>query len=73
LDKAGVKQANQKLKQAIQFSPRILASQETQRLILKLLMVQLLPTKTAAHFIQYLSRKLPMVPVPDEKFSQTKL
>lgn len=73
LDKAGVKQASQKLKQAIQFSPRILASQETQRLILKLLMVRLLPTKTAARFIQYLSRKLPMVPVPDEQLSQTKL
>jgi glycosyltransferase involved in cell wall biosynthesis len=73
LDKKGVKKATQKLKQAIRFSPRILSSQETQRLILKLLMVRLLPMKTATHFIQYLSRKLPMVPVPDEKLSQTKL
>lgn len=51
LDRAGVKHAAQKLLKAIRLRPQILLERETQRLIIKLCSIQLLPNDLAKQFI----------------------
>jgi glycosyltransferase involved in cell wall biosynthesis len=61
--KDGVTQAFKKLQKAIRLYPKILLNRETQRLIFKLLLVQLLPYKLATRFVQFFGRNFPMVPL----------
>ena len=61
LSKDKVNKANQKLKKAIQFHPIILLERETQRLILKLVLLQLLPDRIANYIIKFCGKNFPMV------------
>ncbi|NET06155.1 MAG: glycosyltransferase [Merismopedia sp. SIO2A8] len=70
IDEEGLKQASQKLKKAIYLHPRIILSKETQRLLIKLLMVKLIPYKLALRFIQFVGKNFPMVSVPSASTSQ---
>ncbi len=62
-DRTSVNQALQKLRKSISFSPSILLSRETFRLIIKILTVQLFPAQMASRFIEFIGRQLPMVSV----------
>jgi glycosyltransferase involved in cell wall biosynthesis len=73
LNDEGIRQARKKLKKAIQLYPRILLDQETQRLILKLVLVRLLPYKAAIHFIQFFGKNFPMVAIADTSLSRESL
>jgi glycosyltransferase involved in cell wall biosynthesis len=59
----GTKQAINKLKKSIQLYPKILLKKETQRLILKVILIQLFPYQIATHFIRFIGKKFPMVPI----------
>jgi glycosyltransferase involved in cell wall biosynthesis len=61
--KNGISQAFEKLKKAIWLYPKILLKRETQRLVLKLVLVQLLPYKIATRLIQFFGKNFPMVPL----------
>ncbi|NEO98998.1 MAG: glycosyltransferase [Symploca sp. SIO2E9] len=72
-DQEGLRQASQKLKKAIHLYPRILLNKETQRLLIKLLMVKFIPYKLAMGFIQFIGKNLPMVSIPSAKVGQDHL
>jgi glycosyltransferase involved in cell wall biosynthesis len=59
----GTKQAINKLKKSVQLYPKILLKKETQRLIFKLVLIRLFPYQIATHFIRFIGRKFPMVPI----------
>lgn len=59
--RTSLKKANKKFLKAIQLDPKILFHRETQRLLIKLITVQLLPEKLANSLIQWVQKNLPMV------------
>lgn len=73
VDDKGLKQASQKLKKAINLYPKIMLSKETQRLMLKLLMVKFIPYKLARRCIQFVGKNFPMVSIPNASTSQDNL
>jgi hypothetical protein len=70
IDDQAVKQASQKLKKSLQLYPKILLEKDTQRLILKWLMVRLLPYKLALQFIQFIGKKFPMVSIKGKSLTE---
>ncbi|AFY65462.1 glycosyltransferase [Geitlerinema sp. PCC 7407] len=62
-DRSGLRQAYQKLGQAIAAYPPTLLSQETLRIVLKLLVVQFFPQKLAAQIVRFINKTLPLVRV----------
>lgn len=56
---AGVKQATQKLSQSIQFYPKILLQRRTQRLLLKLLLLNIIPYQFATRLSRFLAKLFP--------------
>lgn len=69
-DDEGVKLASQKLRYSIKLYPKSLLSNETMRLILKLLIIKLMPKKIAGHLIQIIGQKMPMVSVDNRMISE---
>ncbi len=69
-DEEGVKLASQKLSYSIKLYPKIMLSNETMRLILKLLIIKLMPKKIAGHLIQVIGKKMPMVSVDNQMISE---
>lgn len=69
-DEEGVKLASQKLRYSIKLYPKFLLSNETIRLILKLLIIKLMPKKLAGHLIQVIGQKMPMVSVDNQMISE---
>ncbi|NEO69724.1 glycosyltransferase [Moorena sp. SIO3H5] len=69
-DEEGVKLASQKLSYSIKLYPKIMLSNETMRLILKLLIIKLIPKKIAGHLIQVIGKKMPMVSVDNRMISE---
>lgn len=55
----GVKQATQKLSQAIRFYPKILLQRRTQRLLLKLVLLNVIPYELATRFSRFLGKLFP--------------
>ena len=54
------KQANHKLKKALQIHPLTLLEPETQRLVIKLVLLQILPFKQATRLIHFFGKSFPM-------------
>lgn len=73
LNNNGIRQASQKLKKALQLYPRTLLDRETQRLVLKLILLQLFPYKAAIYFIQFFGKTFPMIPIQDTSLSRESL
>lgn len=73
LDDEAVRQASQKLKKALQLYPKILLEKDTQRLVLKWLMVRLLPYRLALHIVKLIGQKFPMVPIKGKSLNEYSL
>jgi len=56
LDDKGVEQASQKLQKAIQLHPKILLQRQTQRLVLKIGFMRLLPYKISSNFTRFMAK-----------------
>lgn len=70
IDDVAVKQASQKLKKSLQLYPKILLEKDTQRLVLKWLMVRLLPYKLALQFVGFIGKKFPMVSIKGKSLTE---
>ncbi len=69
IDNNGIRKAGQKFKKAIQLYPRSLLAPETQRLALKLVLLQLLPYKLSTQIIRLIGKKFPLVPIQDNNLN----